>query len=80
MKRSVLLAVLIFAFGLASWLTSSQRAEAYQACESYNAQGCGKPIPPPFACSWQDGSSGYCVCRDYDPGPALSLAWDCSYS
>jgi hypothetical protein len=80
MKRSVWLAILIATFGLASWLTSPPRAEAWVPCDSYHGQVCGPPISPPFYCRRQDGGLGYCVCRDYDPSPVLSLAWDCSYS
>ena len=81
MKKSVLLAVLIAAFALASWLTSPQKAEALgPSCDSYHGQPCGQPIEPPFTCYREDRSRGYCVCRDQNPGPVLNLAWDCSFS
>jgi hypothetical protein len=79
MKRGVLLAVLIAAFSLASWLTSPSKAEAYGSCAAYQGQRCGPPLPPPISCSWESLSDGYCVCKDQDPGPALVLVWECGY-
>lgn len=80
MKRGVLLAVLIAAFSLVSWLTSPSKAEAYGSCEAYQGQRCGPPIPPPISCTWQDSSGGYCYCHDTDPGPVLGpLVWECGY-
>lgn len=80
MKRGVLLAVLIAAFSLASWLLSSSKAAAYGSCQQYQGQRCGPPIPPPIGCSWEGLGDGYCVCKDQDPGPLLGpLIWECGY-